>query len=189
MLLMFGRNVVTMMTTNPAFTTPFPALTAVTTALDTLETAAEAAMDRSRVAIANRNAAAAEVLSLLRQLAAYVQSHSVGDVAVLISSGFHPVKGSTPIGPLQTPYTATVRQGPTSGSISARTPKLRGAYSYNWRVALASAPTNYLEEAQTTAARYLFTGLTPGQTYIVQVSAVGAAGETSWSAPTSMMVV
>lgn len=32
-------------------------------------------------------------------------------------------------------------------------------------------------------------GLTPGQTYIVQVSADGAAGETSWSAITSMMAV
>ena len=81
LLLLFGRNVVTMMTGNPAFTTPFPTLATVTTALDTLETAAEAAMDRSRVAIANRNAATAAVLSLLRQLAAYVQSPSVGDAA------------------------------------------------------------------------------------------------------------
>ena len=189
LLLLFGRNVVTMMTGNPAFTTPFPTLASVTTALDTLETTAEAALDRSRQAIANRNAAMAAVLSLLRQLAAYVQSHSVGDVAVLISSGFEPVKGSTPIGPLQTPYTAILRQGPTSGSIRARNPKIKGAYSYNWRVALASAPTVFLQEVQTTAARYTFEGLTPGQTYIVQVSAVGAAGETSWSAITSMMVV
>ena len=90
---------------------------------------------------------------------------------------------------MPTPSTANLRQGPTSGSIRARTVKIKGAYSYNWRVALATAPTIYLEEAQTTAARYIFTGLTPVQTYIVQVSAVGAAGETSWSAVTSMMVV
>jgi len=189
LLLLFGRNVVTMMTGNPAFTTPFPTLASLTAALDTLETTAEAALDRSNVAIANRNAAYAAILSILRQLAAYVESHSVDDVAVLISSGFQPVKGATPIGPLQTPYTAILRQGPTSGSIAARTPKVRGAYSYNWRVALASTPTVFLAEAQTTASRYVFEGLTPGQTYIVQVSAVGAAGETSWSAPTSTMIV
>lgn len=189
LLLLFGRNVVTMMTSNPAFATPFPTLASVTTALDALETAAEAALDRSRQAIANRNAAMATALSLLRQLAAYVQSHSVDDVAVLISSGFVPMKGSTPVGPLQTPYTAILRQGPTSGSIKAHTQKTRGAYSYNWRVALASAPADFLEETQTTSTRHTFEGLTPGQTYIVQVSAVGAAGETSWSAVTSMMVV
>lgn len=188
-LLLFGRNVVTMMTGNPAFTTPFPTLASLTAALDTLETAAQAAMARSRQAIANRNAATVAGLSLLRQLAGYVQSHSVGDVAVLLSSGFQPTKGSTPVGPLPTPSTATLRQGPTSGSILARTPKIKGAYSYNWRLALASTPTTYLEEAQTTATRYIFTGMTPGQTYNVQVSAVGAAGETSWSAITSMMVV
>lgn len=141
------------------------------------------------MAIANRNAAYAAALSLLRQLAAYVESHSVNDVAVLISSGFQPVKGATPVGPLQTPYTAIMRQGPMSGSIAARTPKVKGAYSYNWRLALASSPTVYLAEVQTTAARYVFEGLTPGQTYVAQVSAVGAAGETSWSAPTSMMIV
>jgi Fibronectin type III domain len=189
LLLLFGRNVVTMMTGNPAFGTPFPTLAAMTTALDALEISAEAAMDRSRTAIANRNADYATALSLLRQLAAYVESHSVDDVAVLISSGFEPVKGSTPIGPLQTPYTAFLHQGPISGSIRARTSKVRGAYSYNWRLALASAPTTYLQDVQTTAARYVFEGLTPGQTYIVQVSAVGAAGETSWSADTSIMVV
>ena len=190
LLLLFGRNIVTMLTGNPAFTTPFPTLADVTTALDTLETEAEAALDRSKQAIANRNAAMATMLSLLRQLAAYVQSHSVGDVAVLVSSGFEPVKGSTPIGPLPTPSAPTLRQGPTSGSIKARTVKIKGAYSYNWRLSLSSAPTIYLEEVQTTAARYIFTGLTPGQTYIVQVVAVGAAGETSWSNPvTSMMVI
>src|SRR5207342_3258540 len=92
-LLVFGRNVVTMMTGNPAFVTPYPTLASLTTALDTLGTTTEAAMDRSRQAIATRNAARAVVLSLLRQLSAYVQSHSVGDVAALLSSGFVPVKG------------------------------------------------------------------------------------------------
>ena len=82
-----------------------------------------------------------------------------------------------------------LRIGPLSGSVAARTLKLNRAYSYNWRLALASAPMLFLQEAQTTAVRNRFEGLTPGQTYVVQVSAVGAAGETSWSPVTSMMVV
>jgi len=161
----------------------------VTTALDTFETAIEEALDGGRQAFAARRAAKASVLSLLRQLAAWVQAHSAGDVNILVGSGFEPVKGQSPIGPLPTPSTAILRQGPVSGSIAAHTPKVKGSYSYNWRLALASAPTVFLQEAQTTAARTTFLGLTPGQTYVVQVSAVGAAGDTSWSAVTSMMVV
>ena len=188
-VLVFGRNVVTQLTGNPNFTTPFPTLATVTTALDDLETKIAEALDGGRLALAARRASKASALSLLRQLAAWVQAHSAGDVNILVTSGFEPVKGQSPIGPLPAPYTAILRQGSLSGSIDARTPKVKGAYSYNWRLALASAPTVFLQEVQTTAARHRFEGLTPGQTYIVQVSAVGAAGDTNWSPLTSMMVV
>jgi hypothetical protein len=50
-----------------------------------------------------------------------------------------------------------------------------GASTYNWRVALASAPTVYLQTAQTTAARILFNDLTAGQVYNVELNSVGAA--------------
>ena len=63
-----------------------------------------------------------------------------------------------------------------------------GAYTYNWRLALASAPTVYLQTAQTTAARHTFEGLTAGQIYNMQLNAVGTAGESNWSGVTSFMV-
>ena len=98
-ILVFGRNVVTQLTGNPNFTTPFPALATMTTALDTFETAIAEALDGGRQAFAARRAAKASVLSLLRQLAAWVQAHSLGDVNILITSGFEPVKGQSPVGP------------------------------------------------------------------------------------------
>lgn len=49
-LISFCRTVVTMMTSNSNFTTPFPALADVTTATDALETSNETAADGGRQA-------------------------------------------------------------------------------------------------------------------------------------------
>ena len=64
-----------------------------------------------------------------------------------------------------------------------------GAYSYNWRLALASAPTVFVQQVQTTAASNIFSGLTPGQTYTVQLNAVGSAGPSDWSDDGETMVM
>src|SRR5207248_3813203 len=64
-------------------------------------------------------------------------------------------------------------------------PPVNGAYIYNWRVALASAPTTYVKQQQTTAASNTFDSLTPGQLYNVELNAVGTAGTTDGAAPVS----
>lgn len=188
-LVAFSRNVITLMTNNPNFAMPNPALADVTTSIDTLDVANQAALDGGRQAMIARNAARAEALVLMRQLAAYVQSQCQNDLAILSSSGFLPTKVPAPIGPLTAPGTPTLRQGPNSGTLKARTGKVKGAYAYNWRLALASAPTIYVQTVQTTAARYTFEGLTPGEVYNVQVDALGSVGESDWTPATSHMVI
>ena len=42
---------------------------------------------------------------------------------------------------------------------------------------------------QTTAASNVFTGLTPGQIYAVDVNVVGSAGPSDWSDAAQLMVV
>jgi len=52
----------------------------------------------------------------------------------------------------------------------------------NWKQAvLTSAPLVGVQTAQITGARHEFTELTPGQTYLVQLNALGAAGASDWS--------
>ena len=68
-------------------------------------------------------------------------------------------------------------------------PKCNGAYIYNWRVALASAPTTYVKQVPTTAASNTFDDLTPGQLYNVELNAVGTAGTTDWSGPGELMII
>ncbi len=46
-----------------------------------------------------------------------------------------------------------------------------------------------VQTAQTTGARALFSGLTPGQIYVISLNAVGAAGVSDWSDYGTLMVV
>jgi hypothetical protein len=92
LLLEFGRNVIVMMTGNANYTTPSPTLAVVTTALDALDAANQAALEGGRVAISARRGARVEALSLLRQLGAYVQGHCQRDRTFLLSSVFEPVR-------------------------------------------------------------------------------------------------
>ena len=79
-----------------------------------------------------------------------------------------------------------VTQGAVTGSITVAAPPVYGASSYNWSVALDSAPE---VEVQTTGARTAFNGLTPGKVYLVLLNAVGAAGVSDWSDSGSLMVI
>ena len=97
-LIAFTRNVITLMTGNAQYPTPSPALTVITTAVNALETAVHDALDGGKIAIATRNAARAEMLSLLRTLAAYVTGTCDADLVLLLSSGFEPVKAPSPVG-------------------------------------------------------------------------------------------
>lgn len=178
-----------MLTSNPSYTTPFPTLATVTAAIDNLDAANNAAIGGGRVDISARKAARAELVSLMRQLAAWVQAHCQNDPTILLSSGFQMTKTPEPIGPLPAPDAPLLRHGMVSGTLKARVRKVKGASAYNWRIALATAPVVYVETAQTTASRYLFENLTPGQIYLVQTNALGSVGESNWSTTTNLMVI
>jgi len=177
------------MTGNANFTTPSPTLAIVTTALNAFTVALSEAADGGVEKTAIKNAKRNELVSLLRQLASYVFATADEDMTKLLSSGFPAQKTTrSPIGPLPAPATPFLVQGPVTGSLSASTPPINGAYIYNWRVALASAPTVYVKQVQSTAASKTFEGLTPGQVYNVQLNAVGTAGTSDWSGPGELMI-
>lgn len=178
------------MTANPKYPTPSPTLAVVQTAFSAYKVATAEAAQGGVANTAARDARRAELVSLLRQLANYVSATANGDLETLISSGFPIQKPDrNPIGPLPAPFAPAMAQGPVTGSLSAVVSPIYGGFTYNWRLALASAPTVFVQTAQTTAARVLFTGLTAGQLYNVEVNVVGAAGTSDWSDDGQMMVV
>ncbi len=188
-LILFGRHVVTSLTGNVNFTTPSPALTAVTAALDELEAADEAAMNGDRLAISERKDAKATVIADLRALAAYVQNKGAADRTTLLTSGFELARVPTPVGPLPPPDAPVVAHGMEDGEIKARISRPRGATSVNWRIALASAPTVYLQTTSTSGGRTSFKGLTAGAVYLVQACVVGKEGASSWGPASSLMAL
>jgi hypothetical protein len=178
------------LTNNPNFATPALTLAAVTTALAAFTTAVADAVNGGKEMTVIKKARRAELVSLMRQLASYVTVTSDGDLEKLLSSGFpyqKPVR--TPVGNLPAPEVPTLRLPIKSGQLDAAITPIYGAASYNWRLALASAPAVFVQTAQTTGGRNTFEGLTPGQTYNVEVNAVGSNGPSDWSEPGTAMVL
>jgi hypothetical protein len=190
LLLTGAQTVVNSMTKNPDYPTPTPTLATVTTAINDFTTAIADAANGGKEETAIKYAKRAELVSFLRQLASYVGVTCGGDMAKLLSSGFPTQKPTrTPIGVLGPPDAPVATPGPKKGQMEAVSAPVFGAYTYNWRVALASAPTVFVQEVQTTASRNIFSGLTPGQIYTVQLNAVGSAGPSDWSDDGETMVV
>lgn len=183
--------IVVALTGNASYPNPSPTLAVISAAHAAFDVARANAAGGGAQFTAIKNAKRDELTALLRLLSAYVAVTCGGSLATLLGSGFPIQKPSrTPVGVLPAPGTPELRNGPRSGELTATTPPLTGASTYNWRVALASAPTAYLQQVQTTAASVTFTGLTPGQIYVVDANAVGAAGPSDYSmAATGLMVV
>lgn len=178
------------LTDNDKYPTPTPTLTVIATALAAFIAAIAAAADGGKRLTALRRARRAELVTLLRQLASYVALTCNNDMPTLISSGF-PVQKPTrvKVGPLPQPFTPFTKHGQRSGTIFAGTSPVNGASSYNWRAALASAPTVFVRQIQVTSSRALIDGLTPGERYVVQVSAVGADGPSNYSNGAEIIVI
>lgn len=181
--------VVTSMTNNDNYTTPVPALTLITTAKNAFAAAIAAAADGGKQATSDKYAKRAELVSLMRQLANYVQGACLDDMTKLLSSGFPVQKPDrSPASVPATPVAPKVTQGLTGQAISTTKP-VDFTYIYNWRVALASKPDDFVQHGQSTGGRTEFEGLTPGQKYVFQCNAVGTAGTSDWSNAGSRMVI
>jgi len=178
------------MTNNSHYPAPTPALATVQAAFDAYKVASANAAQGGVQNTALRNARRTDLVALLRQLANYVSATANGNMDVLLSSGFPVQKPSrTPIGPLPAPVPPTVTQGAVSGTLNAASSPVYGATTYNWSLALQSAPDVDVQTAQTTGTRTQFSGLTPGQIYVISLNAVGAAGVSDWSDYGTLMVV
>jgi hypothetical protein len=187
-LIAFTRNVVTLTTGNDHYQTPSPALTVITTAVNALETAVHDALDGGKIAIATRNAARAEMLSLLRQLASYVTGNCNADLVVLLGSGFDAVKAPSPVGVLPAPENLRLSITGISGELFLRFDRVYSAANYSVQVA-TSPDGPWQDQALSTSTRVTLTSLTPGKVYWARAAANGTAGTSGWGGPATAMAV
>jgi hypothetical protein len=176
-LIAFVRNVIALMTNNPQYPTPSPALATVTTSVNDFETAVHDALDGGKIAIATRNAARASLLALIRQHA---------DLLALLSSGFAAVRAPSPVGTLPPPQNPRLVLTDKSGELLFRFDRVGNAYNYSVQTA-ASANGPWEDEDLSTSTRVIIGGLTPGEVIWARACANGSAGASEWTAPTTAM--
>ena len=146
-------------TDNANFPKPTPALADVTAALTAFTVALADAVNGGKEMTSIKNANRAELASLMRLLANYVTETSDGDMTKRLSSGFPYQKPNRiSVGALPAPRPPTLRQGEHSGQLDAKVPPIYGAYTFNWRLALSSAPDTYVQTVQTTGGSVTFEG-------------------------------
>ncbi len=165
---------------------PSPSLAKVQTALDNFSLTIVAAADGGRSATEAKKDARKVLTGLVRQLAYYVQIACNGDLGNLILSGFPQHKPvHQPVGQLPQPLGPALKHGPQLGNITARVKPVKGAVSYIWRIT-ANLPGAVPVIVQDTTATHVFTGLTAGVCYTVDVYVLGTAGPTDWSGVASL---
>ena len=187
-LIVASGRIISSMTGNASYPTPTPALADVGTARNDF-IAAVNGLDGSSGAVATRDQKRGVLVSLLRDLALYVQQTCKGDMVVLLSSGHTPQKQRQPVGQLSAPLNLRLRRPELSGQLKARCDVVAKASTYQWRYATSLTPTSFTQTDPTTAASTTLENLTPGTVYVVQVRAIGSQGPSDWSDPAMLMAV
>ncbi len=172
---------------NPNFSSvPFPSTTLAAARNEFLQAMADMAQGGT-AATAEKNNKREALLVVLRQLASYVQDNCANDLAKLLSSGFEAVSTSRTREPLVTPLIKEIVNG-NSGQLIVKVTPVKNAKSYEVRIAIV-APGGATGPFQiagvfTDSRQMIVEDLTPGTTYMVQVSAIGGStGQSGWSDP------
>jgi hypothetical protein len=134
---------------------------------------------------AAKNNSRQTLLGMLRPLASYVQMTCNDDQALLLSSGFQTQSAKSASSPLERPLGLRIRNG-SVGQLVGRVDKVKNASMYEGRIKLTG---DWMASIFTGDSQHItFDGLTPGQTYTMQVRALGGStGQSDWSDPSSHM--
>jgi hypothetical protein len=185
-LVTYAKGVVTRMTGNPLFPAPIPTLAAVTAAIDKLQLAETAALARTKGAVALRNEAKAELLSLLQQLRAYIQAVADADpqngASIIQSSGLSVRKI-----PTRHARVFAARPGPLSGVAALLAASAGPRSAYDWEYSTDAGKT-WVAAPSTVQAKTLIPGLTPGATVQFRYRTITKAGQGDWSQSVSLLV-
>ena len=183
----FASNVVGKLAGNPLFPTPPVSVAALGDAQQLYHLAVLAAQGGGVMSTATKNERRAELESLLRQDASYVQGQTGQNLSGLLSSGFEASSTNRTQVPLLAPVIHSLENAPEH-QVIVRLAPVANAKSYEvqkkngggWEAAGVYGSTRGI----------VLAGFTPGQVYAVQVRAVGGSLKYSdWSQPASLMAV
>jgi len=176
---------------NPNFTTPAPALNALTGQATTMSGAlaarAKLLSDAQELTIQIRDARTS-LETLLTEEAGFVDGIAKGDAAIIKSAGMDVSTGpGGRVGEMPKVEGLAATQGDTSGEIDLQwNPIKRGLKSYTVEMTEdATGLSGWSIAKVETRSKTAVTGLTSGKRYFFRVSAVGSAGPGSASDTTT----
>lgn len=184
-----GRSVYQGMNGNASFPNPAPSMPVFLQTLDDYGQAITDAKTRDRNDVARKNTLQQTVISMMRDLAMYVNAVSKGSLVMLTSSGFTVAKDREPVY-IGEPVITDVLQGINPGSIIVKIKAVKGAKSYLYEV--APDPINEQTEWTTIAdsrVKFEFTGLEQGKKYWFRVVATGSKGQSVYSEEVAQYVL
>jgi hypothetical protein len=184
--IVFSRSVIRAMTGKSWFPSPVPPLTVVDAATDALDAAQTATLLGGIDTVAVRDEKRRDLVSLLEQLRAYVQSIADANpeqaMSIIESAGMFVKKKGFP--PLRK---WSAKPGPVSGSVILFAPKAGNRASYEWAYSLDGMKT-WISLPITVKATTTVEGLPPGATVYFRYRATTKDGTTDWSDPISLIV-
>jgi hypothetical protein len=179
------RLVVTMMTGNPNFASPMPALTQFTAHLDALDADEQLARKGGKGAVQQRNVSLGLVRNDMRLIKAYVQSvadtHPLTEAESIIHSAGMEARLRT--GRIKPPVGA--RDGKVPGQVVLDAKALKAPVAYRWQMSTDQASWTDLPE--TFRAATMVAGLTPATTYYFRLRTMTREGLSEWSPVVSII--
>lgn len=184
----FAQGVIDAMTNNGTFPSP-PVTLAILQAAKNDFTAKMAAAQTGGVAdTAAKNSSRQTLITMLRDVANYVQINCRNDPALLLSSGFSMQSTNRAQVELEQPTGLVLKNG-GSCQLVARVDPVKNAHMYEGRIKLSDG--DWLPSVFSGDSKHInFNGLTRGKDYTAQVRALGGStGQSDWSDPTSHMAM
>ena len=182
----FAGKVIDGLTGNTQFPTPPVLVAELTIAKGSFDNAVIKADKGGSLAVAQKNAARAVLVDDLTKDASYVDINCNEDLSILLSSGYEPVSTNRAQRMLNPPQIIAV-SSPQSGQLKARIEADPNAKSFVGRIKATGSefgPSVSFKNSRS----ILFTGVTAGVTYILQLMAIGGStGQSDWSEPATKM--
>ena len=184
----FAQGVIDALTGNAAFPTPPVTPANLQAATDDFTAKLAAAQTGGPPETAAKNNSRQTLVTMLRDVAAYVQIRCNNDPAILLSSGFQMQSTNRAQVELSQPQSLSLKNG-ASGQLIGRINPVKGANMYEGRIKLSDGewlPSIFTGDSQ----HIIFDGLTRGKDYTAQVRALGGStGQSDWSDPSSHMAM
>lgn len=182
----YARNTVTHMTGNASFPTPDVALTQITTTANTLETKFNAAQGGGKQQTAEMHQARKALEDLLRRQVLYIERVTLGNEAMILSSGFSASR--QPVPALHPNF--VVANNEMSGEVILKHKAVKGARSWVWQYCPDPLTEGqWIHAGVSTQASFILKNLTEGKKYWFRAAYVAPAGQSEWCEPFVKLVV